>query len=384
MADPHELLLPEVRVLGDCLHREGDHRSRRKNLNMQATAQDTSKADRTAFLILFVLLLALTVGLVALSFPAGIYAVFSGRLSTLYTYATLVRPYFWLGPVFEVAPFTANLGAVFLVFLGAYLALLMYSVREKAGPVAAVSASFREGVGALTSSPFIVAMVSIGFFTFTASAIDQVVSAVGVPIGGPTDDPMSLLFGTTVAPLVEEFGFRVLLIGAVAFILSISRPWKAALASLWRPSKAIEGFAVGSGASVIIWAATGFSAATFGACHVLCGNTWDIGKLPEALYGGVVLGYLYVRYGFHVAVLTHWGLNFVGNVYAFFGLAAYGVPMTSGTTEYLGQYLVDIDMLFLFGTVSFLLVVYLGVRKLARWRSGEFDKGPLGGVGVEP
>jgi hypothetical protein len=185
---------------------------------------------------------------------------------------------------------------------------------------------------------------------------------------------------------VEELGFRVLLIGLVAFILSMGRPLKVALSTLWRPSKVMEGLAVGSGASIIIWAATGFSAVTFGACHVICGgSTWEIGKFPEAAYGGFVLGYLYVRYGFHVAVLAHWGIDFFGSVYSFFGQAAFGTPWNSSTTEFWGQYLVDLDMLFLFGLASFLVVVYLGARKLAQWRSeqqrGDF-KTLLEGAGV--
>lgn len=88
---------------------------------------------------------------------------------------------------------------------------------------------------------------------------------------------------------------------------------------------------------------------------------------------------LYVKYGFHVAVLVHWGVDYFGSVYSFFGQAAYGIPWSSGTQEYIGQYLVDIDMLLLFGLASFLVVTYLVVRKVIFWRrqpqTVEFDKG---------
>lgn len=346
---------------------------------MESQEMATRKPARTVLVSVFVILLAFTVVLVGLSIPAGIYSVFSGHLSHVYNYLSLVHVYFWIGPAIANVPVQVSVGAWFLILTGIYVAFMLYALSQNEGPLKAIARSFTEGFGALTSSPFLVAIISIGFLTFTASIIDQAVSSSGVPIGNPSGDPLSLLVGLTASPLVEELGFRVLLIGVVALILSIGRPWKTALAALWRPSRAIEGLAVGGGASMIIWAATGFSAATFGACHVLCGNTWDIGKFPEAAYGGFVLGYLYVRYGFHVAVLAHWGVDFFGSVYSFFGQAAYGVAWNTSTNEFLGQYLVDIDMLLLFGLASFLVVMYLGARRLANRGSkmtGEFDKGP--------
>jgi hypothetical protein len=345
--------------------------------------------NRIFLLAIFIALLILTVILIAVSIPLGFYAVFSGRLSTTYTYGTVVQPYFWIGPAVEFTPFEVSVGLLFTISTAIYIAFFLYSMREKERPLKALAQSFTEGLGALTSSPFLVIVISIGFLTFSASVIDQLVSSTGTPIGSLSGDPLELLVSFTFSPLIEELGFRVVLIGVVALILSMGRPWRTALSSLWRPSKAIEGLAVGSGASIIIWAATGFSAVTFGACHVVCGSgAWDIGKLPEAVYGGLVLGYLYVRYGFHVAVLAHWGVDFFGSVYAFFGQAAFGVPWNSTTTEYFGQYVVDLDMLFLFGLASFLVIVYLGIGKLARWRSGQhlgdFDKEATDGGWVRP
>jgi len=385
VADTNELLLPEVRVLGDCLHRGGAGAGKREKLTLEAHSETEMKPVTAMVVLGFVILLGFTIALIALSFPAGVYSVFSGRLSQNVTYDTLIQPYFWIGPAVAFAPFTVSGGVMFALFSAVYALFFIYALQQKEHFWSTIRTAFRTGSDALISSPFIVVIVSIGFLTFTSNEIDTIVSSTGTPIGGPTGDPLALLFGFAYAPLVEEIGFRVLLIGTVAFILSYGRPWREALSALWRPSKAIEGLAVGSGASVIIWAATSFSAVTFGACHVICGNTWDIGKLPEAIYGGFVLGYLYVRYGLHVAVLAHWGIDFFGGVYAFFGQAAYGIPWDS-TKEYLGQYLVDTDMLYLFGLASFLLVVYLGLKKLAASRSretsGDFDKGPPSGGGV--
>lgn len=351
---------------------------------MTATPEEvrSGSTGRTTFLIVFLALLVLTIVMVALSFPAGIYAVFSGGLSTTFSINSVIRPYLWIGPVPEFVQVGINVGAWFLALLAVYAFFLLYAARQIRRPFGAVAESFRSGVDELFSSPFIVTMIAIGFLIFTTSIIDSFIAPF-LPIGNISGDAFGVFVGLTYPPLVEEFGFRVLLIGTVAFILSMGKPLKDGLAAVWKPSKVFEGLAIGSGASIIVWVALGLSALTFGACHVYCGsNSWQIGKLPEAVYGGVVLGYVYVKYGFHVAVLTHWGVDYFGSAFSFFGQAAYGIPWDSATKEFFGQVIVDYDMLFLFGLASFLLVLYIGIKKIvARNKSvdGQFNEPLIAG-----
>ena len=354
---------------------------------MSTEAPDAEASGRVVAVGVFVGLLAFTIFLVAASIPAGAYAVFSGNLSSTVSASTPVHPFFWVGPIPVVLGVFVPAGVVFAALTAVYVAMLLYGGYQQAKPWKAVADSVRGGFGALASSPFVVMMVSIGFLVFTASMIDNVTTASGVPIGGLTGDPLALFLGFTISPLVEEFGFRMVMIGVVALVLSLGRTWREALGALWRPSRLTEGATVGGGAAIIIWLATAVSSVTFGACHVVCGGGgWQLGKLPEAVFGGVVLGYVYVKYGFHVAVITHWGVDYFGSAFGFFGQAAYGIPWASGTKEYVGQYLVDADMLFLFGLASFLVVMYLGVERLVRRRSIDAEPfiPPAPGGGTEP
>ena len=355
-------------------------------MSQQEGSEGTSGSPgRSLFLLIFLACLGLTVVLILLSFPAGVYAVFSGGLSTKYSVWNLIRPYVWIGPVPAFVPVGILAGPWFIGLLVVYAAFLVYSTLQSRRAWIAITESFRTGVAELFSSPLIVTITAIGFLIFTTSAVDAAISPF-LPIGTISGDAFEVFLGLTYPPLVEEFGFRVLLIGAVALILSLGRPTRSALNALWRPSVVFEGMAVGGGASIIIWAAAGLSAVTFGACHVFCGgnNTWQIGKFPEAFYGGIVLAYLYVKYGFHVAVLTHWGVDYLGSVFSFYGQAAYGIPALSGSKEFIGQTLVDYDMLLLFGLVSFLLVLYVGIRKFVRSRQPEAQFNvPLGGGPVQ-
>jgi membrane protease YdiL (CAAX protease family) len=110
------------------------------------------------------------------------------------------------------------------------------------------------------------------------------------------------------------------------------------------------------------------SSVTFGLVHILSNSGWEIGKLPVATYAGFVFGYLYIRYGFHVAVLAHWGDDYLSSVFSFLGQGAPANSLASNTGYLLDQVL-TFDMLELIGFASFLLVAYLGTKRLREWRA---------------
>jgi hypothetical protein len=348
-------------------------------LGLDGPSQPLSSKFATALVLV---LLIFTLTLVALSFPAGLYAVFHGGLSSTLGYGSFVMTFLWIGPLPTLLPFAVPIGALFTFLLVVYAFLFIYAIVQPKSPRQAVRDALSGGVGSLLQSPFILIIVAIGFLNFSGVIVTSVSEAGLGSVGNPfsTIDPLLEFGSLTFAPLREEIGFRVLLIGIVALILSLGRPPKTALKALWRPSIVFEGAAVGGAAATIIWAATLGSAVTFGVCHITCGGGgWSWAKFPDAAWGGLVLGYLYVRYGLHAAILTHWGVDYLGSVFSFFGQSAFGIPANSATTEYLGQYLVDYDMVFLFGLVSFLLVAYLSLRKAVAWRRERamlVDKGP--------
>ena len=45
--------------------------------------------------------------------------------------------------------------------------------------------------------------------------------------------------------------------------------------------------------------------------------------------GGLFWGYLYIRYGFHVAVLAHWGVDYLGSVFYFMSQGGSSAAWTS-------------------------------------------------------
>ena len=319
------------------------------------------------FSLVFALLVSFTVALIALSFPAGLYAIF-GPGSGANAWTSAVQPYLLAGPFEIILPFAANVGLLFILLTIIYLALFVHLLTRPRSPLSAISASFREGVGAFVTSPLLLSAISISFLIFTANLVDSL-----APVSGPPTSLISL----TNAPLVEELGFRMLLIGVPVALFSIGLPWKKILGVLWRPSTAYSGSSVGGPARMVALVMFVVSSIVFGAAHVLSG--WSFDKIFEATYGGLVLGYLYIRYGFAFAVLAHWGIDYFGSVFAYFGQTAYGVPLTA-QPEFFLQSAVDIDMVELMGLAAFLLVVYLGLKRIqARSADSEVHKDAVEG-----
>lgn len=314
----------------------------------------------------FLLLLSLTALLVVLSFPVGVYTVFFTHLSNS-TASTLGFPFLWLGPIAVLVPIPVMYGVAFIAVIIIYVAMFVLTVFQGRSLPSAVASGLRNGYGEFLSNRALLTLVAIGFLVFTAGLIDEVAS-VFVPIGNPfiSQDDLHTFVGLALAPLREEFGFRVLLIGIAAVIVTLPRPGTSALRTLWRPSVAYEGIDNNTVTLVVIWAAGAFSAGTFGACHVACGGGgWEVGKLPEAVYGGIVLAYLYIRYGFHVAVLAHWGIDYLPSVFAFYGQGAYGIHWTSAP-GYLLEQIVSADLFGVFGAGCLLAVAFIGETKLSK------------------
>ena len=308
--------------------------------------------------MLFCAILVLTMLLAALSIPAGLYAVFFTTISPTkgpFTPAQAIG--IFIGPVAVGIPIPGTFGEVFASFCILYAALLALAATQGRSLFSALGDSLRGTASSIFSNRLLVTLVSIGFITFTIMIFDSLETAAGVPIGGLSGDPLDLFVSLTVAPLREEFGFRMLLIGAVALVASVGSPLRSALGAFWRPSALFGGRPVDPLVKPALYAMLLLSSLAFGLAHVATNSGWAIGKLPEAAWAGLVLGYIYIRYGFHVAVLTHWGVDYLGTVYSFLGQGVSGISWVSGG-GYALENLMALDLTWMLGLGSFLLVVY--------------------------
>ncbi len=150
-----------------------------------------------------------------------------------------------------------------------------------------------------------------------------IVTFIGLPLGGPTTITLLFIIEGVLAAVLEEFWFRLVLIGPwlgigyCYFLRKYSIPesyGKTFLAALINPDHArkLSGKYAGLYRFEIFLLIA--SAAYFGILHVI--GMWEIGFLPVAIIGGVFLAYSYLKYGIKGSLFFHWTFNFIQTIAA--------------------------------------------------------------------
>lgn len=145
-----------------------------------------------------------------------------------------------------------------------------------------------------------------------------IITFIGLPLGGPTTINLLFIIEGVLAAVLEEFWFRLVLIGPwlgigyCYFIRKYSIPesyGKAFLIALINPNHArkLSGRYDGLYRFEIFLLIA--SAAYFGILHVI--GIWDIGFLPIATIGGLFLAYSYLKFGIKGSLFFHWTFNFI-------------------------------------------------------------------------
>ncbi len=320
------------------------------------------------------------------SFPVGVYTVFGAHLSNNYTASTPIYG-INLDVVFTSVqvPVSGNLGVLFLVCSVAYLACVILALKQGIGFWRSLRGAATQGYEALFTNPMAAMMVLLGATSLVTLLVDTAQNSAGISTGSLTGDPFSLLVDFTLAPLLEETSFRLIMIGVPVLVLGLVMfrefsPRKIVKA-LWRPSslwdadeaddiETVASFET-TGPSLfparaedstkirairpVVYAFLVLSSIMFGYAHYASGSGWGPGKISEAALAGLALGYLYIKYGLHTSLLLHWSIDYVGSIFSFFAQAVWGVPWTSNTGNPL-DYIPTVVIVFLLGGSGTLIV----------------------------
>jgi len=137
--------------------------------------------------------------------------------------------------------------------------------------------------------------------------INFVQESVGIDIKPPTiENNLIQFFNVSIAPLSEEIGFRVLLIGVPLYVIYSRRvSFQSFLKSLWNPRDHLH--IEESRKAIILIVAI---ALLFGFSHIMFSESWSGGKFAQATAGGIIIGWVYFRVGLVPAILIHWATNY--------------------------------------------------------------------------
>jgi hypothetical protein len=71
----------------------------------------------------------------------------------------------------------------------------------------------------------------------------------------------------------------------------------------------------------------------FGIAHVISGEPWTSGKIIQASVGGIILGWVYFRYGLAAAIILHWATNYFIYSYIFLISEINGISVHNATSH---------------------------------------------------
>ena len=247
--------------------------------------------------------------LMVLSFPTGAYLVFNSEIGDdiTYKYPMDSLNLFLAGIGFEV-PVKFELGDGFVVIWCAFLILFTVAIfGPKKNFVHVLQSMISEGKYKMQDSYIVTAIKWFSILVVVSGGIISVQEFIGISVEQP-EAPNQLIrfFDISLAPLIEEFGFRVILIGLPLFMLySYKSSFKLLVKSLWWPWQNLHNVNVKKALLLIV-----IVGVLFGAAHIFSDEAWNTGKLAQAITSGVIIGWVYFRYGLIPAVLIHWATNY--------------------------------------------------------------------------
>jgi hypothetical protein len=265
----------------------------------------------------FSALVSVVFGLMILSFPIGAYVVFNSDFSDGIGFDFPIDgfDFFPAGIGFEI-PVQFELGDVFIVLWCVYVVIFSIAMfGPKTNFLKALSPLMSEGRYDSKTNYLVSVIKWFSILIVVSGIIDFIQNTVGITIEPPAQsDILIQFFGVTAAPISEEIGFRVILIGIPLFFLYSQRTSiKLFFKSLWHPYRTLHIFE--SKKALILIVVVGLF---FGAAHIISGEPWTVGKFAQAAASGIIIGWVYYKHGLPSAILVHWSANYFIFSYVYF------------------------------------------------------------------
>ncbi len=247
--------------------------------------------------------------LMVLSFPTGAYLVFNSEIGDDITHEYPMDSLSLCvsGIGFEV-PVLFELGDGFIVILCTFLILFTAAMLgPKKNFVRVLQSMISEGKYKIQDSYIVATIKWFSILVIVSGGIIGVQELVGISVEPPeASNQLIQFFDVSLAPIIEELGFRVVLIGLPLFMLySHKTSFKFLVKSLWWPWQNLHNVNVKKALLVIVTVGI-----LFGAAHIFSDEAWSTGKLAQAIASGIIIGWVYFRYGLIPAILIHWATNY--------------------------------------------------------------------------
>jgi len=305
-------------------------------------------------------LISVVFAMMILSFPLGTYVIFNSNIGDDIDYSFPLEHFdVFIAGINLGIPIDFEIGDMFIVFWSIFLILFVITFL---GP----KYNFLKFINLLLNKQktdydanYLVNIIKwFSVIVVISGVINFIQESFGVTTLPPeyTND-LSLFLAITVSPITEELGFRVMLIGIPLFLIFAHKSsFRFFFRSLWHPYNNLHIMQHKRAISIII-----IVGLFFGLAHIISGEPWSEGKFAQATISGIIIGWVYYRYGLISAILVHWATNYFIYSYIFFisDLNQISIQNTLSHT--------------MIGTLEIILVI-TGVLSIAMITINYFDK----------
>jgi hypothetical protein len=264
----------------------------------------------------FTAILSVIFGLLLVSFPMGIYVVFETNVGDDINYEfPITHLELFENSEFFESSIDVSIGDVFVILWVLYLAFFVIALLgPKRDFLKTLSPIISHGKYETRSNYMIGITKWFSILLLVSALINYVQEGIGIEIIPPlAENDLVQFFYVSLAPLIEEFGFRIILIGIPVFAMYSSKfSIKYFLKCLWHPAN-LDLYDPKKALLLIV-----FVGVLFGFAHIAFGDSWSAGKFAQASASGIILGWVYLRYGFVASLLIHWAMNYFVFSYATF------------------------------------------------------------------
>ena len=161
----------------------------------------------------------------------------------------------------------------------------------------------------MLSNKAIMFMIMFSITFFIVNLINIIQFKLGINTGTPSiinNQILQNFMAILISPITEEIGFRLTTIGICTIVLLFKKTNKInKLKIMWNPKKYVKRYSNENYKTHIriLYLIAIVSGIIFGLSHILIGDSWEIGKVTTASLIGIIIGILYINYGFNYAIL---------------------------------------------------------------------------------
>ena len=260
-------------------------------------------------------LLSVIFGMMALSLPLGAFVMFNSDLGGDINFEYPLNQIPIFSGSLDLIPFELSMGDAFIVLWSLFVIFFSISVF---GPVdgflKTLSSLLSRGKLTINSNYMVSITKWFSILILVSAVTTYVQEGFDISTTPPTpENNLVQFFYVTLAPIIEEIGFRVLLIGLPLFVFYSNRTSiKHFFKSLWRPDSL--NIYQSKRAIILILVVS----ILFGISHIISGESWSNGKFAQATASGIILGWIYFRVGLLASIMIHWATNYFIFSYVYF------------------------------------------------------------------